>query len=41
MRDADEVVVYRGDKDDPAVQEALRMVDELIDNYVYFKALVP
>lgn len=41
LRDADEVVVYRGDKDDPALQEALRLVDDLIDNYVYFKALVP
>lgn len=27
--------------DDPAAREALSQVDELIENYVYFEALVP
>ncbi len=37
----DAVIVFRGDPEDPDAGEALRLVDQALDNYLYFEALVP
>lgn len=37
----DAVVVFRGDPDDPDAREALSVIDQALDNYLYFEALAP
>lgn len=41
LREDEESVVYRGDPEDESAARALREVDDLVENYLYFKALVP
>lgn len=40
VRAEEDAVVFRGDQDVPAVRRALEQADELIDNFLYLRALV-
>ena len=40
MHADEEVMVFRGDRDDPEVGRAVEEADRMIDNLLYYRALV-